>query len=215
MLTWITLASCAWKAAAEALHRQSLIYFCYSQYFLLYLVFLTGADEKKTTLHFSLLLYFSWMLFITCTAAAAGSKMDLKRKILPWATDNQTQRYEKTMKRSNLLGEAKGKLRDEPEKHHQLGRTCPCFPMLKELLRIEGRFKVSGLPSRAPLPPDGWEAASEGHLDARAGRLRRITKWKIMEGVRLIKHFWAFKKVWGSPFSRGNALGQSRRHLSL
>lgn len=139
MLTWITLASCAWKAAAEALHRQSLIYFCYSQYFLLYLVFLTGADEKKTTLHFSLLLYFSWMLFITCTAAAAGSKMDLKRKILPWATDNQTQRYEKAMKRSTLR-RSKRKAQGWTWKAPSAGENMPMLPHAERITQNWGQI---------------------------------------------------------------------------
>lgn len=80
------------------------------------------------------------------------------------------------MRYSSLLGGAKGELRDEPQKDHRLGRTRPCFPMLRELLRTKGRFQVSGLPSRAPLPPNGWEAASEGHLDAGAGRLHGVIK---------------------------------------
>lgn len=166
------------------------------------------------------------MVFITCTAIAAGSNIDPKRKSLPWTIDSQTQPWENHEMQHTLV-RSRRKARRWTWKASSAGEKASMFPCAEGIslqwsgrgecereIRIKARLQVSGPSSRAPLPLNRWEAASEGHLDRRAGRLHSIIKWKIMGGVRLIKHFWAFTKGWGPPFSRDNALGQNGLQLS-
>lgn len=119
------------------------------------------------------------------------------QRSLPRATYSQTPRQEKTVRCSHLVCEAEEKLRDEPEStvswgeraHASLcrGNRCAGGECSREIGAGAG-LQVSGLLSRAPLPPKGWEAGPEAHLDGSAGSLHSTIKGKTMGRVRLTKH---------------------------
>lgn len=184
MLTWITPPSCVWWAAAEALHKQSLIYFWYIPDTFYYLVFLTGADKKSNP---------PLQPIAQCCSSPGCS---LWPALEQWLGATVTQRespslgqsiaklrHETTMRCSTLLWEPEGKLRDGPKKHHISWGKSAHTSLRREFLCQW---------------PGGGE--SKGRLELRADcRSLGFHQQFLMGTVRLMKHFWAFKKAGVPP----------------